>query len=949
MKNKKVLILGAGALMSIGLLAGCSGQEIDGAGTYTYKTYLATSPKTWNVHNWETSDEGYVSGFCEIGLYDCILNEAKNGYKFVTEMASEMPVDVVDQLTDNEIDNYYNGNPAAGMAWDIALNPDACWEDGTKITAKDYVDSMELQLSPRYANYRADGYFGSNLVLVNAENYYKQGRQTIEPFYKYKQDNGKVPDDSGFYFLNLGKYTDYIGTIFSNPDSDTTFYSVLDQVAEQYDVKTEAQRIIHGYSYYLMMYKDHLNDTAWDSVFRPVDPNDPSSEKVGRPDRVSSNLIKEQNVDLPLEAFEYGFTNYLGQKDYIKTIKNTTDGWIDSNIETYTLTALQNDLKKVVKAIGRGKSETTKDWSWKLPLFTYVYTYEGDPIEFSQVGIKAMGDYKIRLYLSRSITALNLKFALTGNWLVNVPLYKKLTTQLPGSNSLATTYGSNDAKNYMSYGPYKLETFTSGDKINIVRNDKWYGYKDGKHEGQFQMTNIETKIIAKHETAMAEFLAGRLDDIDLTVTDYRAYGNSGRCTTTYESYTQKISFNTDAKKLASRQSVDGNGNNKTVLTNKNFREALSLSLDRKGFASNATSGSKGFTGLLNDLYLANNSTGASYRDTPQGKSVYNMVYGKLGKSALADDDAPLPESSCGYNHDLAIEYAVLGLKEELQSTKEGHLNPNDNIHIEFRVYDDESENTIAANNFITSAWTSLINDAVGRLKTQGVLASSETLSISIEMVKDQDYYKTARNGGFDMIFSTWGGAAINPYGLMEVYCKKDFTNCCEYGFAGQQDSAVPEVGAYIGIDANGDGEIAATDTDGDEKPDSGDEWRSINSWYNYMIDSDDCNEAKFGDEIAEGDEDYEEYLACHNRKLNVLAGLEAGIINRFECIPLVARGTSSLLGLKTENATKVYINLIGYGGIRFLSFNYDDAEWAKFCEEHNNSLGDIYKSWTDAD
>ena len=944
MKNKKVLILGAGALMTLGLLAGCSqGDGNEGNGVYTYKTYLSTSPKTWNVHNWETSDEGYVSGFCEIGLYDCILNDEKKGYKFVTEMASEMPVDVVDQLTDDEIETYYEGNPTSGMAWDIALNPDAVWEDGTKITAKDYVDSMELQLSPKYANYRADGYFGSNLVLVNAENYFKQGRQTIEPFYKYKRDNGTVPDDSGFYFLNLGKYTDYVGTIYSNAESDTNFYSVLDQVAEEYNVKTEAQRIIHGYSYYLMMYKDHRDDTSWDSVFRPVDPNDPTSEKVGRPDRVSSNIIKEQNVDLAVEVFDEGFTNYLGQKDYIKTIKNTTDGWIESNIEDYTFSALKSDLKAVVRAIGRGKSEASKDWSWKLPLFTYVYTYEGDPIEFNKVGIKQINDYKFRLYLSRSITSLNLKFALTGNWLVNVPLYKKLTTQLPNSTSLATTYGSNKAENYLSYGPYKLESFVSGDKISIVRNENWYGYHDGKHNGQFKMTNIETKIIQKHETAMAEFLAGRLDDIDLTVTDYRTYGNSGRCTTTYESYTQKISFNTDAKKLASRQALDGNGKNKTVLTNKNFREGLSLALDRKGFASNATSGSKGFTGLLNDLYLANNSTGASYRDTVQGKSVYNMVYGTLGKTTLAGDDVALPESSCGYNHALAVVYVALGLKEELQSTVEGHLKPNDNIHIEFRVYDDESENTIAANNFITSAWTGLLSEAVAKLKTDGTLASSETLSISIEMVKDQDYYKSARNGGFDMIFSIWGGAAINPYGLMEVYCKKDFTNCCEYGFTGKQDEH------YIAIDANGDGELAATDTDNDGVYDSGEEWKSFHGWYSYMVDSDDCNEAKYGDEIAEGDDDYEEYLGCHNRKLNVLAGLEAGIINRFECIPLVARGTSSLLGLKTENASKNYINLVGYGGIRFLKFNYDDAEWSKFCSEHNNSLGDIYKAWTDED
>ena len=935
MKKQKILILGASALMGLGYLAGCS--AVDVSTDHTYNTYLSTSPKTWNVHNWETSDESYVSSFTEIGLYDCILNEQKNVYKFVTEMASEMPVDAVNQLTDDEIDTYYDGNPTAGMAWDIALNPDACWEDGTKITSKDYVDSMERQLSPKFANYRADGYFGSNLVLCNAENYYKQGRQTIEPFYKYKMDNGEVPDDSGFYFLNLGKYTDYLTTI--GGDADTTFYTILDQLGDDYGVKLQAQRIIMGYSYYMMMYKDHREDTSWDTVYRPIDPEDPTSEKVGRPDRVSSNLIKEQNVDLELDVFNDGFENYLQQKDYIKTIKNTEDGWVDSNIETYSRTALEKDLKEVVKAFGRSRGDSTKSWAWKLPLFTYVYTYEGDPIEFDQVGIKALGDYKIRLYLSRSITALNLKFALTGNWLVKVDLYDRLAQKLPGGNSWATTYASNKPENYMSYGPYKLETFIAGDKISIVRNKAWYGWDDGNHVNQFQMDRIETKIIQKHETAMSEFLAGRLDDIDLTVNDFRSYGNSGRCTTTYESYTQKISFNTDAKKLLARQQLDGNGKNKTVLTNKNFREGLSLSLDRKGFASSATSGSKGFTGLLNDLYLSNNSTGATYRDTPQGKSVYNLVYGKLGKLTIDGEDTALSEDKCGYNHSLAVEYVTLGLKEELLSSEAGHLQANDDIHIEFRVYDNESENTIAAHKFIEKAWTALLSEASEKLRTQGVLQAGEKITLSIEMIKDQDYYTSARNGSFDMIFSIWGGAAINPYGLMEVYCKKDFTNCCEYGFAGKQDTA------YVGIDANGDGTIDQTDTDEDGKYDSGTEWKSIHTWYNYMIDSEDCNEARYGDEITEADANYQDYLACHNRKLNVLAGLEAAIINRFECIPLVARGTSSLLGLKTENATRTYINLIGYGGIRFLNFNFNDEEWAAFCSDHNNDLANIYKSY----
>jgi oligopeptide transport system substrate-binding protein len=77
------------------------------------------------------------------------------------------------------------------------------------------------------------------------------------------------------------------------------------------------------------------------------------------------------------------------------------------------------------------------------------------------------------------------------------------------------------------------------------------------------------------------------------------------------------------------------------------------------------------------------------------------------------------------------------------------------------------------------------------------------------------------------------------------------------------------------------------------------------------------------------DEEFTElYNARHNERLNILAGLEAGIISRFEAIPLYARNSADILSFKCDNITSTYINLIGYGGIRFMKFNYNDAEWA---------------------
>lgn len=917
MKNKRistVVILSLGAVLSLvacgkgsGSSSGSRSSSSSSGGSanvnYTYNTYLSTSPTNWNVHNWQTNDESYITSFTEMGLYDCILNSAKNGYEFVTEMAGDFPTSISpDDITEEEQDAYYSkiGNVANGMVWDIPLNQKAVWEDGTAIKAKDYVDSMERQLSPLLVNFRADSYYKGNMTIANAESYYKQGRQTVEPAYDYiNKDTGAIENDTGFYYIDLGTYTPYVSSVFSNAETDSSFYTVLNQRSSKASnaVELAAQRITHGVAYYLWKFVDHTKaDDASDWT------------EVAKPSDVKSAMFKNQKpIDIDKFDAETVYTT--------KTLNDSSWGDDSNNMVIYTTDALKADLKTFVAGVGRGGA-TSKEWAWKLPLFTDI-TNDDANVPFSDVGIKAKDDYTIRLYLSKSITNLNLKFALSGNWLVNVPLYDKLTKVLP-SGSKGTTYATNSTDNYMSYGPYKLTHFEAGKSIVIDKNDKWYGYTDGKHTNQYQMERVNTTIYNDHATAMGEFEKGNLDDMDLTVSDMKKYGQSGRRSTTYESYTQKISFNTDRAKLASRQSGSAN---KTVLANKDFRTGLSLALDRNAFASAATAGSKGFTGLLNDLYLAHVADGTSYRNTTQGKSVYNAVYADKGGDKIGSTTA-LAESACGFNYNLGVAYLAKGLEDELASSEDKHLASGNTISIEFRVYDDSSENTINSYNFLLSSWVKALDDAKKVLIADGKISKSSDIGFEIKMVKDEDYYTSASNGGYDMIFSIWGGAAINPYGLMEVYCSSEFTSTCEYGFKGHQDE--------VNLDI---------DSDGDGTP----ETKSFNDWYAYMNDT--LNEGNYGDELKEGDADYAEWLAVHNKKLNVLAGLEAGIINRYETIPLVARGTSSLLGFKVENATDTYISLIGYGGIRFMTFNYTDTEWAKFVSGEGGNLSSLYQSY----
>lgn len=885
------------------LLTGCGNKSsTTGGDTYTYNTYLSTNPKTWNVHTWQTSDESYITGFTEIGFYDCILNDTKDGYKFVTEMASAFPVDVTSQLSDNELDKFYSekGNVDFGFAWDIALNPNAKWEDGTPIKADDYVESMKRQLDPEMGNFRADSYYASSFVIAGAEKYYKQGNETIEPLYAYIQDDGSFtrPGEVCYdnnYYINMGRHTPYIISVLGEENGlDKT----LQEFLSSYDfgagnaVKLAQNRIYEGVGDYLIRFSEKANPSEWQDI-----------------DTASKIEDEMWNVDINLDEFD---------KFEVMTRKDLIDS---ANKERYTSADLKDDLKTLVSGLGRGGA-TSSSWAWKYPLFGVVYNDFVQPWDGTDeggyptgVGLVKLDDYKIRLYLDKQISNLDLKFALSSNWLVNTALYDSLIVNTGGKK--ATNYATNSVNNYKSYGPYKLTKYENGKTIVMERNNNWYGYNDGNHVGQFQMTGIKTIIQSEHSTVVGLFEKGELDDLAMTKSDMKKYGSSSRKTTTYESFTQKISMNSNRSKLLSRQTP---GVNKTILANDDFRKGFSLTLNRNQFASQTTAGSKAFTGLLNDLYLTDVAIGEMYRNTAQGKSVYDRVYGKLGGDPYAAgyEETGIPAKDNGYNFQMGIYYMANAIKTELESTQQGHLVNGDVLDFEFRVYDDTSETTVDMMNFFSAEFAKALQAAVQKVKESDPKYESLALSSKITPVKDENYYDTAKNGGYDFIFSVWGGAAINPYGLMQVYCDSTYDSNCEYGFKGKQSSVT------LDIDVDGNGTIDAGET------------KSFHDWYT------DLNNNYTEQDRDAGNFDQATYTEVHNKKLNILSGLEVGIINRYEAIPLVARGTSSLTSFKVENGTTNYISLVGYGGVRFLKFNYTDAQWSALINSSSWSA-DLYK------
>lgn len=160
--------------------------------SYTYNSALAVFPTGWNVHTSETQTDRDVIDYITRGFYAFDYNETGDGYVLEPATAAAEPVDV----TAEYVGQFGLEEGAANQAWKITLRDDLKWEDGTPITATDYVESYKRLLAPEAQNYRADGMYTGSMVIHGAENFLKQGLTA-------HQDNSVTKDEQTYKFADL--------------------------------------------------------------------------------------------------------------------------------------------------------------------------------------------------------------------------------------------------------------------------------------------------------------------------------------------------------------------------------------------------------------------------------------------------------------------------------------------------------------------------------------------------------------------------------------------------------------------------------------------------------------------------------------------------------------------------------------------------------------------------
>ena len=520
----------------------------------------------------------------------------------------------------------------------------------------------------------------------------------------------------------------------------------------------------------------------------------------------------------------------------------------------------------------------------------YLYTAStADEVSFDEVGLVKVDDYTIDIILDAPMAEASfyLPYNLSGTWLVYEPLYEDCKTfydadgkevETEEEAETVTTNYCTSLDTTIGYGPYKLTYYELDKQITFERNDEWYGYSDGKHTGMYQTDRIVCQAVKEHATELMMFLKGEIDGSGLQSEDMETYASSDYILYEPQSYTTKISFNTDYAKLLEH------GTNSQILVIDEFREAFAFALDRAYFATAYTSaGTAGF-GMLNSQYVYDPFLGSIYRDSDAAKiallNTYGVTYGEGGDYADIDEAY---DAMTGY--DLAKAQELMAVAYD-KAVAAGIYDGESDIAIDFRMYQSDE------------IYQKMYNYLNGQLQaaTEGTPFEGK---VSFTMTVDTDYYNTMYSGGADAIFTTWGGAAMAPFSMI-AQCYTDAAD----GSGNQME---------VGYDT--EAIMLTVNVDGTDVTDS------LHNWAEWANNKDPEAIASAIGMFA--DYDYDTQCAF-------FANIEECYLHWYVTTPVYYRNVASLFSQKINYPSEDYLQLVGFGDFSNITYNYDDDAWAAY-------------------
>ena len=517
-------------------------------------------------------------------------------------------------------------------------------------------------------------------------------------------------------------------------------------------------------------------------------------------------------------------------------------------------------------------------------------------MDFSEVGY-FVGDneYELVMVIDGTLKPLDEEGKLTyeaGYYFSSWPLVKKDlwekcedTTKTPYANSYCTTLEKS-----ASWGPYKLTNYQTDKTYTVSRNDKWFGYGLEQYAKQYQTDTIITNKIPEWDTAWMSFRLGEYDSVSMDVKIANEYRTSRQAYFTPDTAT----FDLNLQSLATSRT---DKRNNLLLNYEDFRKAISLAINRDDYCAKNSPSSQAALGLLNSMYYNDVENGKVYRDSVQAKEAILNAYGaekveggwKVGNVVYSKIDEAV-DATTGYNVTLARQLMTSAYNK---AKADGNYRDGEKIVLTFGI-SEQTANTDRVKNWFQAAF----DDA-----TKGT-AFEGKISIEYFIFSDKTWSEQFADGEYDLCFGAWGNAPFNPAYLL---CETQIS--AENRYAKEWDPTAVNV------------TVKAT-PDADHK--DGVYTYNLEQWRLILQGKDGCP-VNFKNFPMED-------------QLTALGAVETAILKAYYSIPVYSRYSASLMGYKTDYITYEYNTFMGYGGIRYMSYNFDDTEWAAFVAEKGGEL-----------
>ena len=541
----------------------------------------------------------------------------------------------------------------------------------------------------------------------------------------------------------------------------------------------------------------------------------------------------------------------------------------------------------------------TDDWGHEGPEnvpFYMVYEYTYAETAWEDVGI-FVGDteYEIVLVLAKALPLLKEDGSLSYQAAYNMsslPLVHKTKYEankqepVEGSTLWTSTYNS-DVATTASWGPYKLESFQSGKQYVLVRNENWYGYGLEENANLYQTDRIVCDTIEEWNAAWLKFLAGEIDGIGIDVSVADDYKGSDRAYFTPDDFVASLQLQSNVEQLKARES---DGVNKSLLGYTDFRKALSLSINRNDFATKTTTSSLEGFGLFNSMHYYDVENGGVYRNSDDAKQVLCDIYNVDVKDYDGDLDKAVAAIT-GYDLEAAKALVTKAYNEALEA---GDIKEGDKVVLTMGT-GAINETVTRRFDYLTNAWTELVKGTPleGKLETE---------------VKDfaDNWAKDFRAGNYDVCMGGWTGAAWDPGYFLLAYLSPSYMYSAAW-----DTSSVQMTFKMEGVAEDG-GDIEET--------------MSLIDWYNCL------------NGAAGAKYDWSANALENSQRLQLIAALEKEVLKVYYTVPLYNNFSASMLSYKVDYITYEYNTFMGYGGFKYMTYNFDDAAWEAEVAKNNGEI-----------